>query len=64
MASTEKLLVDRIESIPEYVKLFREAYGDGMKIDLKSIALTISLFERTLITPSRLINFCMEMRMH
>ncbi|NPA61254.1 MAG: cytochrome-c peroxidase [Epsilonproteobacteria bacterium] len=57
MASTEKLLVDRIESIPEYVKLFREAYGDGMKIDLKSIALTISLFERTLITPSRYDKF-------
>ncbi len=41
MASTEKLIVDRITSIPEYVKLFKEAYGDSVKINLDTIALTM-----------------------
>ncbi len=53
MAATQELVAKRINSIPEYVKLFKEAYGDNVKIDFNKIATTIALFERTLVTPSR-----------
>ena len=53
MAATQELVEKRINSIPEYVKLFKEAYGDNVKIDFDKIATTIALFERTLVTPSR-----------
>jgi len=53
MAATQQLVEKRINSIPEYVKLFKEAYGKNVKIDFDKIATTIALFERTLVTPSR-----------
>ena len=57
MAATQELVEKRINSIPEYVKLFKEAYGDDVKIDFDKIATTIALFERTLVTPSRYDDF-------
>jgi len=57
MAAPAKLVVDRIKSIPEYVNLFKKAYGKKVKIDLKKIASTIAIYERTLVTPSRYDDF-------
>ena len=57
MAATRKLVEDRINSIPEYVELFKKAYGKNVKIDFDKITSTIALFERTLVTPSRYDRF-------
>jgi len=57
MAISPKMLKDRILSIPEYVKEFKDAYGEKVKIDLKKVASTIAIFERTLVTPSRFDDF-------
>jgi cytochrome c peroxidase len=53
MAAPKKLVVQRVTSIPAYVKEFKKAYGKNVKITFKKIADTIGLFERTLTTPSR-----------
>ena len=57
MAISPELLSKRINSIPEYVTEFKKAYGKSVKIDLKKVADTIAIFERTLITPSRYDKF-------
>jgi len=57
MAITKEMAVKRITSMPKYVKWFKEAYGDDVKITFKLIADTIALFERTLVTPSRFDDF-------
>jgi len=57
MAAPQGLVVDRIKSIPEYITLFKKAYGEKVKIDFKKIASTIAIFERTLVTPSRYDDF-------
>jgi len=57
MAATRKLVEDRINSIPEYVEMFKRAYGKDVKIDFDKITSTIALFERTLVTPSRYDRF-------
>ncbi len=57
MAAPKELVVKRVTSIPEYVKEFKDAYGNKTKIDFKLIADTIAVFERTLITPSRYDKF-------
>ncbi len=57
MAMDHKVLAKRINSIPAYVDEFKKAYGEDIKIDLKSIANAIATFERTLITPSRYDDF-------
>jgi len=57
MAISPKMLKERILSIPEYVKEFKEAYGKKVKIDLTKVASTIAIFERTLVTPSRFDDF-------
>jgi cytochrome c peroxidase len=57
MAAPKKLVERRINSIPEYVKMFKEAYGKNVKIDFKKISDTIAIFERTLFTPSRYDDF-------
>jgi cytochrome c peroxidase len=57
MAISPKMLKDRILSIPEYVKDFKDAYGADVKINLDSVALAIATFERTLVTPSRFDDF-------
>ncbi len=51
MAISKEMAVQRISSMPAYVKEFKNAYGDE-KITFKRIADTIGLFERTLVTPS------------
>lgn len=53
MSADPKTVENRILSIPEYIKEFKAAYGDKVKVDFALIATTIGIFERTLITPSR-----------
>lgn len=56
MATPAKLAVEKISSLPEYVKDFRKIYGKkGVNFD--TIADAIATFERTLITPSRFDKF-------
>lgn len=57
MAAPAELVVARVTSMPAYVKEFKSAYGDDVKIDFKLIADTIAVFERTLVTPSRFDDF-------
>jgi len=57
MAASKELVVKRINSIPEYIEEFKQAYGKNVKIDFKKIASTIAIFERVLITPSRYDDF-------
>jgi cytochrome c peroxidase len=57
MAAPKKLIEDRINSIPEYVKLFHDAYKTKKRVSFKQIAKTIAIFERTLVTPSRYDDF-------
>src|SRR3990172_2825902 len=51
MASNHELSVNVLQSIPEYVQWFKEAYGDD-KITIDNIADAIAAFEETLITPN------------
>jgi len=53
MAAPQSLVVKRINSIPQYVSAFKNAYDKNITIDFKTITETIGLFERTLVTPSR-----------
>jgi len=53
MAAPKELVVDRVTSMPDYVKEFKTAYGDNVNITFALITETIAIFERTLITPSR-----------
>lgn len=57
MAITKEEAAKRINAIPAYVKAFKEAYGDDIKIDFEKIASTIGIYERTLVTPSRYDDF-------
>lgn len=57
MASTKELVVARVTSMPEYVAMFKKAYGDNVKITFELVTDTIGLFERTLVTPSRFDDF-------
>ncbi len=57
MAASRRLVEERINSIPEYVELFKKAYGKNVKIDFDKITSTIAIFERTLVTPSRYDEF-------
>ena len=53
MASPQELVIQRINSMPEYVKSFKNAYDKNVTIDFETITATIGLFERTLVTPSK-----------
>lgn len=57
MASSPKLIEDRISSIPEYVELFKKAYGKDTKVSFDLITTSIGIFERTLVTPSKYDDF-------
>lgn len=57
MAAPPELVVERINSIPEYVKEFKNAYGKDVKIDFEKITSTIAIFEKVLVTPSRFDKF-------
>jgi cytochrome c peroxidase len=57
MGMTPQLAEERINADESYVKAFKEAYGDDVKITFDQIANAIAAFERTLITPSRFDDF-------
>jgi len=57
MASPQSLVIERINSIPEYVAEFKGAYGDKVNIDFETITATIGIFERTLVTPAPFDDF-------
>lgn len=57
MSASSALAVEKIASIPEYVKAFKKAYGKDTKVDFKLIADSIAIFEATLVTPSRYDEF-------
>tara|TARA_B100001063_G_scaffold12782_1_gene9962 strand:- start:2912 stop:3901 length:990 start_codon:yes stop_codon:yes gene_type:complete len=52
MAAPPKLVEQRINSIPEYVNEFQNAYGKDVKVDFKKITETIATFEKILVTPA------------
>jgi len=52
MAATKEHIVAVVKSMPEYVKEFKKAYGDNVKITFEKITDTIGNFERTLVTPA------------
>ena len=57
MAAPKELVEKRINSMPAYVQAFKEAYGEDVKVNFKTITSTIGIFERTLVTPSRFDDF-------
>ena len=52
MASTTDFVEKVVNSMPEYVNDFKDAYGKDVKITFEKVTDTIGLFERTLVTPS------------
>ncbi len=52
MAATKQHIVDVVTSMPEYVKEFKKAYGENVKITFSKITDTIANFERILVTPA------------
>lgn len=52
MASSHTLAVDVIESIPGYVREFKQVFGDSGKVDIDRITDAIAEFEKTLVTPN------------
>lgn len=50
MAFTHELAVDVVESIPGYVQIFEQVFGDP-KVDIDRITTAIAAFEETLVTP-------------
>ncbi|WP_104696143.1 cytochrome-c peroxidase [Helicobacter salomonis] len=57
MNADPKVVEAKINSMPGYVKAFKRAYGNNVKIDLNLIADTIAMFEATLNTPNRFDDF-------
>jgi len=57
MAASPKHIVDTVVSMPEYVALFKQAYGKNVDISYENIAKAIGLFERTLVTPAPFDDF-------
>lgn len=54
MAATEKLVLQRLGSIPEYNEAFKKAFpGERKPLNYDNVAKAIAAFERTLLTPSR-----------
>jgi cytochrome c peroxidase len=52
MAATAEHVEKVVNSMPEYVNDFKDAYGKDVKISFTKVTDTIGLFERTLVTPS------------
>ncbi len=52
MAATKEHVENTVNSMPEYVTEFQNAYGSDVKINFEKITDTIATFERILITPS------------
>ena len=57
MASSEELVIDKLNSLDYYVKKFKVAYGKDTNITLGRVGDAIGAFERTLVTPSRFDDF-------
>lgn len=53
MAAPKDLVVTKIKSIPEYVKLFEKVFPKSKEVNFDNTAKAIAAFERTLVTPSR-----------
>jgi len=52
MAAPPELVEQRINSIPEYINEFQNAYGKDVKVDFVKITETIAIFEKILVTPA------------
>jgi len=52
MAAPKEFVTGVINSIPQYVTKFQNAYGKEVKITFEKVADTIAVYERTLVTPS------------
>jgi cytochrome c peroxidase len=51
--SDERAVIDRLERIPSYIRLFRTAFPDDPSpVSTKNTGLAIGAYERTLVTPS------------
>lgn len=57
MAATPEHIEAVVNSMPEYVDMFKKAYGDDVKITFNLVNASIGIFERTLNTPSRYDDF-------
>ncbi len=57
MAASPEHIEKVVKSMPEYVKEFKYAYNDNVKINFDKITSTIAIFEKTLVTPSRYDDF-------
>ncbi len=57
MAAPKGLVTQIVNSMPEYVALFKKAYGKNVNVTFEKVADTIAVFERTLVTPSRYDDF-------
>lgn len=58
MAASQELVLDRINTIPEYVSLFKKAFpGEKNPVTYENVTRAIAAFERTLMTPSRFDRF-------
>ncbi len=57
MAATKDHVEKVINSIPEYVSEFKNAYGKDVDVSFEKVTDTIALFERTLVTPSAYDDF-------
>jgi len=56
MAISKEMAVERLSSMPDYKKKFKKVFGTDT-IQFENIADAIAVFERTLVTPSRLDKF-------
>jgi len=54
MASSHELILERIEKIPGYQRLFKKVFGRINYISMPNVQKAIAAFERKLITPSPL----------
>ena len=52
MAATKGHVESVVNSMPEYVEEFKNAYGKDVKVSFEKVTDTIGLYERTLVTPS------------
>jgi len=52
MAATKEHVEAVVNSMPQYIKEFKDAYGKDVNISFTKVTDTIGLFERTLVTPS------------
>jgi cytochrome c peroxidase len=59
MGSSHEIAVSVLQSIPEYVQWFKEAYGDE-RIDIDKVTDAIAAFEDTLTTPNSRFDYWLK----